>query len=266
MLSALLLIGAALYGLSLVLYLVYLYGKDEGSVRLARAALMAAALVHLAFIGYLCTHQLNPLRDVRGALSLTGWLIGVGFLAFTHRHRMSVAGAFIAPLCLCLLLASRITPGAESTLGDAEGVQRALGNLHILLATSGVAIFGLAAVVGLIYLLQERALKQKRLGRLFRITPPLTALDAASRRLTLLGFPLYTLAVITGAVWSVQLHGAGVRPEHVISAVTWLIFAAAIGLRVTVGMRGRRAALLTILGFVAMVMVLLLYMARRMFG
>ncbi len=265
MLNALLLISAALYGLSLLLYLVFLFGRDEGAVRLARASLLAALLVHLGMIGYLCTHHLNPIRNLRGALSLTGWLLGAGFLAFTHWRRMSVLGAFITPLTLCMLLASRITPGATPA-GETAGASRTLGNLHIFLSTTGVAIFGLAAAVSLIYLLQERALKRKRMGRLFRIAPPITDLDAAGRRLIMIGFPLYTLAMVTGVLWTFQLHGIGGRPEHIISLVTWLIFAALIGLRVTVGLRGRRAALLTILGFAAMVAVLMLYMARRLLG
>ena len=266
MLSALLLISAALYGLSLLLYLVFLFGRDEGSVRMARAALLAALATHLGLIGYQCIDGFNPLRDVRGALSLTSWLLGAGFLLLTHRSRMSVLGAFIAPLSLCLLLASRVTPQAAPAGGDASGASRALGNLHIFLSATGVAIFALAAAVGLIYLLQERALKRKQLGRLFRITPPLTTLDAVGRVLILVGFPLYTLAMGTGVVWSLQLpdDGGSHRLAHVISLAVWLIFAALIGLRVAVGLRGRRAALLTMAGFAAAVVVLLLYMLRRM--
>ena len=264
MLSAFLLISAALYGLSLLLYLVFLFSRDEGSVRMARAVLLAALITHLGLIGYQCMHGFNPLRDLRGALSLTSWLLGAGFLALTHKSRMSVLGAFIAPLSLCLLLASRVTPQAAPAGGDASGASRALGNLHIFLSATGVAIFALAAAVGLIYLLQERALKRKQLGRLFHITPPLTTLDSAGRVLILVGFPLYTLAMGTGVVWSLQLGGGGHHLAHVISLAVWVIFAALIGLRVAVGLRGRRAALLTIAGFVATVLVLLLYMLRRM--
>ena len=264
MLTAFLLISAALYGLSMLLYLVFVFGRDEGSVRLARAALLAALLVHLAMIGYQCTGGFNPLRDLRGALSLTSWLLGAGFLIFTHRSRMSVLGTFIAPLSFCLLLASRVTPQAAPAGGDATGASRALGNLHIFLSATGVAIFALAAAVGLIYLLQERALKRKQMGRLFRITPPLTTLDAAGRVLILVGFPLYTLAVITGVIWGLQLSTSGNFLAHLISLAVWIIFAALIGLRVAVGLRGRRAALLTIAGFLATVLVLLLYMLRRM--
>ena len=266
MLSAFLLLSAALYGLSLLLYLVFVFGRDEGAVRMARAALLAALAIHLGMIGYQCTGGYNPLRDLRGALSLTSWLLGAGFLALTHRRRMSVLGTFIAPLSLCLLLASRVTPQAAPAGGDVTGASRALGNLHIFLSATGVAIFALAAAVGVIYLLQERALKLKQLGRLFRVAPPLTSLDAAGRVLILVGFPLYTLAVVTGVVWSIQLGGGGHHLAHAISLAVWVIFAALIGMRVAVGMRGRKAALLTIVGFIATVVVLLLYMLRRMMG
>ncbi len=55
MLSAFLLLSAALYGLSLLLYLVFVFGRDEGAVRMARAALLAALAIHLGMIGYQCT-------------------------------------------------------------------------------------------------------------------------------------------------------------------------------------------------------------------
>lgn len=266
MLTVLLLMSAALYGLSFLLYLVFLFGRDEGAVRLGRAALIAALVVHLGLIGWHCSHGFNPLRDLGGALSLTGLLIGVGFIVFTFRRRMSVLGVGVTMLSLSLLLASRFTPGTATPAGDPAGAYQALGRLHILLSTAGVAIFGLAAGVAVIYLLQERALKSKRLGRIFRLAPPIMALQDAGRRLILHGFPLYTLAVITGAIWSVLLHGAEARLSHVISLVTWLLYAVLIGLHFTLGMRGRRAAYLTIIGFVAMMIVLLLYGARRMIG
>ena len=56
------------------------------------------------------------------------------------------------------------------------------------------------------------------------------------------------------------------RPEHALAGITWTIFAALILARVTVGWRGRRAALLTVAGFMVVVAVLVIYMGRRMLG
>jgi ABC-type uncharacterized transport system permease subunit len=263
MANVLFLITASLYALATLCYLAQLMGRGEGVVRLARLALGAAVVAHLGLIGWYCVQHLNPLRDLRGALSLTAWLVATGFLLTTRRQRMGILGGFVTPLALALLVATRLTP---SHLTAAGGTEVVLGRLHILLSALGVAVFALAAAVAVIYLAQVSALKNKRLGPLFRRTPPLRSLDLMGRRLIVVGFPLYTLALITGAAWVTQLPGppVGARPEYLIAGATWLVFAALIVLRVTVGMRGRRAALLTVGGFLAMVLVLLIYLLRRL--
>lgn len=264
--NALFLITAALYGLASALYLVHLFGKADGVVRLARWTLWAAALSHLALIGWYCAHKLNPVADLRGALSLIAWLLGTGFLLTTVRSRFGVMGAFITPLALVLLVVSRFTPQAGPAVGSGGGI-RALGELHIGLSALGVSAFGLATAVALVYCIQENALKNKRLGLLFRRTPPLNTLDEAGRKLILAGFPLYSLALVTGVVWvAIRPEPMVLRPEFIIAGITWLVFGLLILLRVTLGWRGRRAALLTVIGFSSTVVVLLLYLARRIVG
>lgn len=265
--TVLFLITAALYTLASLVYLAYLFGRVEGVVRMARWALALATLVHLGMIGWYCSvHRLNPVMDLRGALGLTALLLCAGFLISTVRSRMSILGAFVTPLALVLLVAAQLTP--RGPVGQAaDDTLRALGHLHIGLSAFGVSAMGLAAAVALIYLFQESALKRKKLGPLFRRTPPLNTLDEAGRRLILVGFPLFTLAMITGVVWVAKLPGhGGWRPEYVIAGLTWLVFGALILTRVSLGWRGKRAAQLTVLGFGAMVAVLLIYLLRRVLG
>ena len=251
----------ALYGAATTVYFVCLFGRSERALRVARWVLAVALLGHLAMIGSLCIQKHNPLQDVRGALSLAAWLLGLGYLLTTFRTRMGAVGAFITPLSMALLISAGITPQTPG-----PGVSP-LGKLHIALAAIGVAAFGLAAAVSLIHLMQETALKRKRLGPLFRRSPPLTALDDAGRRLILVGFPIFTLAMVTGAVWVSQLPSHDeFRIEYLISAVTWFIFALIIIARWTVGWRGRQAAWATVAGFLATVVILMIYMGRRMLG
>ncbi len=264
--TILLLLTATVYATACVFYLGHLFERGEGALRLARRALMLAVLLHLGLIGANCADQMNPLRDLAGSLSLTAWLLAAGFLLTTVRNRFGLLGSFVVPLALVLLVVSGLAPHDPQEQA-AMATARTLGRLHIALSALGVSAFGLAAAVAVAYLLQIRALKRKRLGALFRRTPPLQELDTVGRRLILTGFPLFTLAVITGVIWSARLPGQeGFRPEYLISVVTWLIFAALILLRVTVGLRGKPAALLTVLGFLATIAVLLIYMARRVVG
>jgi ABC-type uncharacterized transport system permease subunit len=253
------------YAAASAAFVGYLVNRRESVLRIARIGLCAALAVHLGFIGFQCTLGMNPIRDVHGALGLSGWLLAVGYLLVTLRSRFALIGALVTPFSLALLVASKLTPAAAAA-GAARGMVL-LGRIHIALSAIGVAVFGIAAAVAMLYLFQEAALKKKRVGTLYRRAPSLASLDNAGRRLIMIGFPVYTLAVVTGLVWTTRIPGAGgFRFEHAIAALTWAIFAGLIAARVTVGLRGRSAARLTVLGFVTTVAVLLIYMTRRLLG
>jgi ABC-type uncharacterized transport system permease subunit len=257
---------AALYAVAALAFAGHLLGRKERVLHLARGLLGLALLVHLAYIGWLCTQKLNPLLDIRGALSFSGWLLASGYLLATWRSKLAVIGVLLTPASLGFLVASRLTPARASSEGVFRTAQL-LSEVHIALSAIGVAIFGLAAAVAMFYLIVDRSIKSKRTSSLLRRSPPLKSLDDAGRKLILLGFPIFTLAVISGLIWVTRLPArGGVRPEYIISAMTWLVFAGLITSRVTVGWRGRKAALLTLVGFFATLAVLLVYMGRRMWG
>lgn len=254
---------AVLYAAASAAFLGYLLTRREGVLRIARHGLLVALAVHLGFIGFQCTRGMNPLRDIHGALNLSGWLLAAGFLLTALRSRFALLGALVAPAALVLVIASRLTPAAASA--PAASGMVLLGRVHIALSAIGVAVFGIAAAIAMLYLFQEGALKRRRVGALYRKAPPLASLDDAGRRLIMLGFPVYTLAVVTGLIWTTR-HASGFRFEHAIAALTWAIFAGLIAARVSVGLRGKTAAILTVAGFLTTVAVLLTYMLRRLSG
>jgi ABC-type uncharacterized transport system permease subunit len=260
------LVTAGLYLGAAGFFLFHLWDRKDRILSLARGVLAGALTMHLGLIGLYCLHHLNPLQDIRGALSLSAWLIGVGYLLTTLRSRLAVIGIFLAPVSFVLFVSSRLTPSTFQ-LASAPKTAHLLGELHIALSTVGVAIFGIAAAVAMLYLFQEAALKSRHVMALVRRWPSLTSLDEAGHKLILVGFPIFTLSVISGLIWTTRLPiKEGLRLEHVISALTWIIFAALIAARVKIGLRGRRAALLTLLGFSSLVTVLLVYMSRRVLG
>ena len=128
-----------------------------------------------------------------------------------------------------------------------------LGQAHILLATLGVAVFAFAAVLAIVYLFQDRSLKRKQLERVMARGTPLETLDRLAHRCVSIGFPVFTLAIVTGAIWVARLgllHGRGtLRPEYLLAVGTWVAFAVLLVARVGAGWRGRRAAWLTLGGF-----------------
>jgi ABC-type transport system involved in cytochrome c biogenesis permease subunit len=127
-----------------------------------------------------------------------------------------------------------------------------------------VALFAVAAAGAIAYLLAERNLKAHKTGLLLgRGGPSLETLDSLNRKCIVVGFPIFTVAMLTGALWVVRIPGAGVfTPQYAIATLAWLLYAGLLLARVTAGWRGRRAALMTLAGFATAMTVLLLYFLR----
>ena len=253
----------ALYAVSCAMYLAHLMAGSAGLARAGRAALAAAFASQALDIGWLCMHGQHPAVNAREALSFAAWLICGAYLLVSvrARFRIPVVGALVVPVTMVLDLAARLSPSREA----AHGVSP-LGAVHITLATAGVALFAVAAGGAVIYLVEERALKAHRAGRLFKRGPALETLDALNRRCITFGFPLFTVAVITGAVWGIQLHDRLFTPQYSIAVAAWATYAVLLVARVTAGWRGRRAALMTLGGFATSLTVLLIYFVRGLGG
>jgi ABC-type uncharacterized transport system permease subunit len=234
-----------------------------GLVRAARMILALAFASHAVDIGWLCTKGLHPVVNAREALSFASWLMCGLYLALSLRAAgLAVVGAIVVPATLILLVAARLAPGTETPTSVG-----ALGALHITLATAGVALFAVAAGGAVVYLLVERNIKKHKTGFMLRGGPALETLDKLSRRCIVIGFPVFTVAMVTGAMWVARLPGRGVfTAQYAISSIAWLVFAGLLVLRLTLGWRGRRAALLTLAGFAGVIGTLGIYFIRGVGG
>ncbi|HEX8114118.1 MAG TPA: cytochrome c biogenesis protein CcsA, partial [Kofleriaceae bacterium] len=227
-------------------------------------ALVGAAFVaHGVDIGWRGVEHVHPAQSVREALGFLAFIITGGYLLASARYRLTLGGAAVMPVSLILLVAARLTPA-----GAAPEDLSALGRIHISLATIGVGVFALASALSVIYLAEERALKRKKFDAIaFKDRgAPLEALDRLSHRLIWIGFPIFTVALVLGAVWVSRRGESLDRPQYPLAAVTWISYAALLVLRQVYGWRGRRAARLTLAGFAAALLVLVLYLVRRMTG
>jgi ABC-type uncharacterized transport system permease subunit len=253
-----------LYALAAALYLGFHLSFGAASARAGRWVLAIAWFVHLGDIGLRCFRAQHPLSSLSEAMAFIAWLLTAGYLVATLRTRLDAAGALLVPVVLVLLVLARVGP--VETDGPALGSP--IATVHIFLATLGVATFALAAVLAALYLMQERRLKRKRLDLSHRTeTAPLDTLDRLAALCVSFGFPIFTLTIVTGAVWIAKLgllrSGAAVRPEYLLTIVAWAVLGVLLFARVGVGWRGRRAAWLTVGGFSAAALVLVGYFIRH---
>lgn len=256
----------SLYAVSCALYLAHSATAASGATRVAgaaRIALAAAFVSHLTDIGFLCVKGAHPFSSVREVLYFVSLLTVGAYLLATLRYALPMVGALLVPVTIVLDAAARLVPASP---GAPSHASTALGTLHIGLATAGVAVLAVAGVGAIVYLVAEKQLKRHTFGQLFKKGPPLEVLDSLNRRCVLLGFPLFTIAMVTGAMWLMRLPGGGphrlLQPQYVASTVAWLCFAALLTARSVAGWRGRRAALVTISGAGSALAVLAIYYLR----
>lgn len=194
-----------------------------------------------------------PIISLHEASSFFSWCIVLIFFFLEYRYKLDLLGPFTMPVVFILMLSSSIFPREIKELSP---VLRSywLG-IHTFLAFLGNAAFAIAFGIGLMYLIQEHHLKKKRLGGLFQRLPSLQILDEVNYRLITLGFPLLTLAIITGAIWAESAWGSYWRwdPKEVWSLITWFIYALVLHARLTAGWRGKKAAVLSIVGFMSVI-------------
>jgi ABC-type uncharacterized transport system permease subunit len=249
------------YAAATALYLGCHLGGGERAARAGRVTLAFGWAVQLVDIGARCFRAQHPASSTAEAMAFVAWAILGGFLVATWRYRLHAAGAFAVPAALALLLLARVVPQ-----GDARAPAGTLGTTHVILATVGVATFALAAVLAGLYLVQERQLKRHRLDRLRERGAPLETIDRLAARCVSFGFPVFTLALLTGAIWVARLgtlsRGGTVHPEYALAVASWLAFGVLLVARFGAGWQGRRAAWLTLGGFSGAVLVLAGYFVR----
>jgi len=255
------------YAIAAILYMAHLVGLRRGPENAGRALLAVGVALHFADIGVRCYHGTNPISSTPEAMSLVAFIIAAVFLLTSLRYPLTAAGGFAVPAVVALILLARLAPVETPQIEMAAPEMGRLGQAHILLATLGVAVFAFAAVLAIVYLFQDRSLKRKQLDRLVARGTPLETLDLLAHRCVSIGFPVFTLAIVTGAIWVARLgllHGRGtLRPEYLIAVGTWIAFAVLIIARVGGGWRGRRAAWLTLGGFGGTALVVAAYFIRH---
>jgi cytochrome c-type biogenesis protein CcsB len=123
--------------------------------------------------------------------------------------------------------------------------------IHVGAATIAAAVFTIAMVASALQIVAERAERSGRRTGYAGALPPSERLDALAYRVTAFGFPLWTFAIIAGAIWAEASWGRywGWDPKEVWSLVTWLVYAAYLHARTTAGWRGRRASVVALVAY-----------------
>lgn len=122
--------------------------------------------------------------------------------------------------------------------------------VHVTTVSLASGLFFVPGVASALYLLQHHG---KLPAALAEKVPTAEALDRLAYRVTIIAFPLYTFAIIAGAIWAEAAWGRfwGWDPKETVAFIVWVVYAAYLHARATAGWRSGRAAWVNVLGFAA---------------
>lgn len=245
------LLGATVlcYAASLAAYVVYLVTERRGLGN-AGTWLLAAGLV-FHYLQLLVRSRLShtvPYDDLYGSLSLFAWLLAATYLALERFHRQRSVGAFILPVVLIVFLVAQAGHAVPSTPPPARGPLLAL---HITLNVLGYAAFALSFVLSVIYLVENRLLRHRHLGRIVWRFPALEVLERMSRSSVIVGLVSLMIGMSFGFFWFHRIYGHywNADPKEIVTLVILAVYAGYLWLGRTNAWRGARASGLCVFNF-----------------
>jgi cytochrome c-type biogenesis protein CcsB len=196
------------------------------------------------------------------------------FLVLLTRQNVRFLGLFVmAPVVLYLGLAGTVLYANAGPLVPA--LNSYWIKIHVVAAITASGAFMVSGVLTVLYLLKSRwerrtlslgpgaaaavevgtpptkELPGGRRGGLLAWLPDSARLDRLAYGVVSFAFPIWTFAIIAGAIWAEQAWSRawGWDPKETWSLITWLAYAAYLHARATAGWRGHRAAVLSLIGF-----------------
>ncbi|CAH2029903.1 c-type cytochrome biogenesis protein CcsB [Trichlorobacter ammonificans] len=195
-----------------------------------------------------------PLSNLYESVVFFAWSIVLIFGLIDAKYKYRVIGAFVMPFALLAMAWGQLyLPTDINPLMPALQSNWLL--YHVLTCFLGYAGFAVACGVSIMYLIKVRSEEKgtAAAGSIVSQFPPTKVLDELNYKAIMIGFPLLTLGIITGAAWANYAWGTywSWDPKETWSLIVWFIYAAFLHARFTKGWVGKRAAWLSIIGFLA---------------
>ena len=222
------------------------------TMRASRAALRLYAIATL-FLGLgVLTRGISAGRVPWGNMyefSITGALsFSVAFLVVGRKFDLRWLGLPISILVL-LILGTAITLLYRPSAPLVPALRSTWLVVHVSAAILSGGVFLLANTLSATYLWLDRMEAKGSRNNFARRLPSLETLDQLTYRLVAFVFPLWTFAIIAGAIWAEAAWGRywGWDPKETWAFITWILYAGYLHARVTAGWKGKKAAWLCLI-------------------
>ncbi len=252
------------YFAAMVLFFAYIATKNKTIALVATLTSLAGFLVETTALGmrWYESYQIlgedgrAPLTNLYESVVFFSWSILLIYLIMDWKYKQRTIGAFVLPIALFSMLWAQMSLHAEID-PLVPALQSNWLTYHVITCFLGYAGFAVAFGVSVMYLLkigkEEKHQGDKPMGGILGMFPPTKVLDDMNYKAIMVGFPLLTLGIVTGAAWAYYAWGTywSWDPKETWSLIVWFLYAAFLHARFTRGWVGRRAAWLSVFGFAA---------------
>ncbi|MGM0418207.1 MAG: cytochrome C assembly family protein [Thermodesulfobacteriota bacterium] len=243
-------LAASAYTAAFAFYLMFQIKSDKVLRKTGFALIIAGAFFHTAHIcitGFQIGHI--PAFGVKNSLLLASWSVAVYFVILFFRYKVDLLGGAVSFFLSIAAGTSFFLP--QSGFEGQNDLNIFMIALHVFLTFFANAAFFTACIIGIFYIIQERNLKEKKHGVFFKNLPSLEILESAGNFCITAGFIALTAGLASGIIWSRHVFGYffSSDPKEIWSFIVWLLYAAIIHGRFTSEWRGRKAAVMSVIGF-----------------
>jgi len=255
------------FGLAMIIYLVssllYLINMIHSNKLIARLAIWtafvgllghSAALILRTVYSYQIGIGQPPFTNLYSSMVFFSWAVVLIYLIFEKKYGYKAVGTFIMPIAFLILAATSLMSNKIEPLVPALQSNWLL--IHVVTCFFGYAAFAVAFGFSIMYLVKHYYETIDQQKGLVSFLPSSHILDDLEYKAVAVGFPFLTLGIITGAAWAHYAWGSywSWDPKETWSLITWFVYAAFLHARFTAGWRGKRTAILSILGFLFVLM------------
>ena len=251
-------ISMGIYFICFLSYFIFIASRNKILGTLSTSLLMIGLVLHTGglFLRWVETRQTGfgyvPLSNMYESLIFFSWTIVLIYLILEFKYQQKIVGVFVIPFAFLAIALTSIVPGIDAKITPlVPALKSNWLTIHVTTCFFGYASFVVSFGISILFLIRER--KETRNKEVTKWLPSGSILDELNYKSIMIGFPMLTLGIITGAAWANYAWGSywSWDPKETWSLITWFVYAAFLHARFTRDWKGRKAAFLSIIGFIS---------------
>lgn len=227
-----------------------LTGKIGSLLVVINGLLLTLAMVVRTVYSFKMGWPRAPFTNLYESMVFFSWCISWLYLIFERSYKTKALGPFVTPVNFLVLAYTSL--GGPGIVTEIQPLVPALKSnwllAHVITCFLSYGAFAVSFGASVMYLA-----KGNKTEGIWKYLPDKKLLDEINYKSILVGFPLLTVGIITGAAWAHYAWGSywSWDPKETWSLITWFIYAAYLHARFVAGWRDKKSAVLSIVGFMA---------------